>query len=79
MIPNGTINQNSKICSEQIDLTENYGNALKKISNDIEKEEDMNSNTSKLSENIDAIFGRVSLQNSFMHSEYGSFEFHLSL
>ena len=55
MIPNGTINQNSKISNEQIDHTENYGNALKKISNDIEKEEDMNSNTSKLSENVKAI------------------------
>ena len=64
MIPNGTINQNSKISNEQIDHTENYGNALKKISNDIEKEEDMNSNTSKLSENVDAIFKHAAIFNS---------------
>ena len=50
VIPNGASTQNSKISNEQVYYNDKYGITQKKISNDITKVEEMNSNTPKLSE-----------------------------
>ena len=55
VIPNGASTQNSKISNEQVDCKEKYGITQKKISNDITKVEEMNSNTPKLSETAKTI------------------------